>query len=401
MEPFTKSAIHHPPQWKAALLGFAMMFSVGTVYALSSLQVEIPSLVMVSLPWSYALFAAASLGISIGVKICPLCMDSLGTYNVAICGTCLWGMAVTSMSFFIVPLPSLTGILGSLLLGGIGVGLTYLATIVLIGQAFPNQPLARSAIGPSGFASGTGSWLAVWSHLQIRAGDANRLGGALRTGGLVFICIAATAFILAPSQGFRAPSPALSKDPKKTSARRFIRILLFFNALPGMAAFGSLLPIASFYGNKTTGEAPKLLPHLTVALAFGGFFASAISSRLGAKLTFVIMFCARGLLLLSTFYYPTMSLATVTLMVVFFAHGAGFSLIPGMVKAQQTSAWGFPYEYGEVLTAWGLAGVLSSMINAICISSSGDAAIVTFLYGLSTLAFGIFLYDKPEIGGAA
>lgn len=103
------------------------MFSVGTVYALSTLQNEIPRLFKVSPPWSYTPFAAAFLGLSIGVRICASCMAIYGEFYVAIGGTALWGIAVASMSYFLATLPSLLSVLGSLLVGGIGVGLTYLA----------------------------------------------------------------------------------------------------------------------------------------------------------------------------------------------------------------------------------------------------------------------------------
>ncbi|RYC62793.1 hypothetical protein CHU98_g3402 [Xylaria longipes] len=401
MGPSTTEVVVTPPQWKAALLGFATMFSVGTVYALSTLQNEIPRLLEVSPPWPYTLFATVSLGLSIGVSICASCIAAYGEYYVAIGGTALWGIAVTSMSYFLATLPSLLGVLGSLLIGGIGVGLTYLSTIVLVGQAFPNQPLARSAIGPLGFSSGTGSWLAVWSYLRIGARDARQVQNFLWTGGIAFICIAATACTLAPSHGARTSSPVPPRDPEKISARRFFRILLFCNALPGMAAFGALLPITSFYTHKIPGDTPDILPRLIIALALGGFFASTVSSRLGARSTFIMLFCTRGLLLITVPLFPTLPVATVTLLVIFFAHGAGFSLIPGLVKAQQTKSSLFPHEYGEVLTAWGVAGIIGNTINAAFVPSSGDATTVSFLLGMISLTFGVILYSSPAFGGSA
>ncbi|KAI1751236.1 major facilitator superfamily domain-containing protein [Xylaria castorea] len=401
MESSTTLAVADPPQWKAALLGFATMFSVGTVYALSTLQGEIPRLLEVSPPWSYTLFASASLGLSIGVRICASCIDMYGEYHVAIGGTALWGTAVATMSFFLATLPSFLGVVGSLLIGGIGVGLTYLATVVLIGQAFPNQPLARSAIGPLGFSSGTGSWLAVWSYLRIETGNARQVQNVLWIGGVVIFCLAATAYVLAPSQRARSSYPVPYQNSEKTPGRRFFSILLFCNALPGMSAFGALLPIISFYTQTTTGNALDILPRLMAALALGGFFASAISSRLGARFTFVMLFCVRGLLLVTTSLFPTLPIATVTLLVVFFAHGAGFSLIPGLVKSQQTKSTHFPHEYGVVLMAWGVAGILGNTINAAFIPLSGDATTVSFLLGLMSLTFGIILYSYSAFGGSA
>ncbi|KAI1745519.1 hypothetical protein F4680DRAFT_105442 [Xylaria scruposa] len=386
------------PQWKAALLGFATMFSVGTVYALSTLQIEIPRLLEVSPPWSYTLFAAASLGLSIGVRICASCIAIYGEYYVAISGTALWGISVASTGLFLVTLPSLLGVIGSLLIGGIGVGLTYLATIVLVGQAFPNQPLARSAIGPLGFSSGAGSWLVVWSYLRIETRNAKQVQNILWIGGVFFSCTAAAAYVLAPSQRAPSLSPVSPRGSETPPSRRSLLILLLCNALPGMTAFGALLSITSFYTQTTTGEALDILPRLMAALALGGLFAPVINSRLGARLTFVMLFCIRGLLLIITSLSPTMPIATVTLIVIFFAHGAGFSLIPGLVKARHGP---FPLEYGQVLMAWGAAGILGNIINAAFVPSYGDATIVSFLLGLTSLTFGIILYSNPIFGGSA
>lgn len=156
-----------------------------------------------------------------------------------------------------------------------------------------------------------------------------------------------------------------------------------------------------FYAQTTTKNALDILPHLLVALALGGFFASAVSSRIGARSTFVMLFCVRGLLLVTNSLFPTLSVATVTLLVIFFAHGAGFSLVPGLVKAQQTKPTLFPYEYGQVLTAWGVAGILGNAINAAFVPSSGDATTVSFLLGLASLTFGIILYYNPAFGASA
>ncbi|KAJ2990218.1 hypothetical protein NUW58_g3060 [Xylaria curta] len=400
MASSTASAVIAPPQWKAALLGFATMFSVGTVYALSSLQNAIPRLFEVSQPWSYSLFAAACLGLTMGVGICASCIAAYGEYFVAIAGTALWGVAVVGVGYFLATIPSLLGVLGSLFVGGVGVGLTYLATIVLVGQAFPNQPLARSAIGPLGFSSGAGTWFAVWSHYQIGAADVEQLQRALGIGGGTFIFTAVVSYALAPSRA-AGSSTALPPHSEKTPDRRFFLMLLFCNALPGMAAFGALFPITSFYVQENTTTTPDILPYLMIALALGGFFSSAISNLLGARSTFVMLFCVRSMLLITTSLSSTQSVATVTLLVMFFAHGAGFSIIPGLVKARQSKPAFFPYEYGTVLTAWGVAGIVGNAMNAAFVPLSGETATVSLILGLVTLTFGITLYLNPAFGSLA
>ncbi|KAI0413928.1 hypothetical protein F5X98DRAFT_262461 [Xylaria grammica] len=208
------------------------MFNVGTVYAPSSLQNEVPRLFKVSQPWPYSLFVAASLGLSIGVSICASCITAYGEYFVAVAGTALWGISVASAGYFLATIPSMVGVLGSLFISGIGVGLTYLATIVLVGRMFPNQPLTRSPIEPLGFSSGAGSWFAVWSHFQVTTREAEQpvdQGMCWKLPVNSPSCTAVVSFYLAPSRNASslASIPIPSRNSEKTAGRRFFLILLF------------------------------------------------------------------------------------------------------------------------------------------------------------------------------
>ncbi|GAW20927.1 hypothetical protein ANO14919_104400 [Xylariales sp. No.14919] len=244
------------------------MFNVGTVYAPSSLQNGVPRLFKVSQPWPYSLFVAAFLGLSIGVSICASCITAYGEYFIAVAGTALWGISVASAGYFLATIPSMVGVLGSLFICGIGVGLTYLATIVLVGRAFPNQPLARSSIGPLGLSSGAMSWFAAWSHFQVTTREAEQLGNVLEIASAFIIRTAVVSFYLAPGRNARslASIAVPSLNSEKAASRRFC------NVLGGMAAFGALCPIAFLYVRKTTGPALEILPYLMAALALRGFF---------------------------------------------------------------------------------------------------------------------------------
>lgn len=388
-----------PPQ--IALASFANMFSVGTVYALSTLQAELPRLLEVSHHSSFAPFGSACLGLSSGAGICAPLIAKYGARTMAAQGTAFWGLAVISTGYFLAR-SNFQAILGCLFIGGIGVGWTYLAVIIMIGRGLPSQPLTRSAIGPLGFSSGTAACVALSSYYEFSSLSAEKLGQVLNFGGTIFIIIGAVTMVLLPNDAGEHEHSSLPPKALASSTDRFFSTLLFFNALPGMVTFSALLPVVSYYkgGHVHTGDPLKFLPFGIVTLALGGLLAPTLSSLLGARSTFVVLFCLRGMMLIVFSQYPEPEMATITLLTVLFAHGTGFSILPGLIKAQQVNNREFSYSYGRVLITWGTAGVVGSLINASLIPLSGEATMASLVIGLLVLAFGACLYFASSFGRA-
>ncbi|RDW83543.1 uncharacterized protein DSM5745_03869 [Aspergillus mulundensis] len=70
-------------------------------------------------------------------------------------------------------------------------------------------------------------------------------------------------------------------------------------------------------------------------------------------------------------YSYSLSAALLAVASVLFSHGVGFSTLPGVIKSRVDGS-SFAYEYGLVLTTWGLAGVVGSGIDALATPESGD-----------------------------
>ncbi|KAH6867705.1 hypothetical protein B0T10DRAFT_596967 [Thelonectria olida] len=380
---------------QTALASFSNMFSVGSVYALSMLHAELPRLLGTSQPWSFAPFTAACLGLSIGVSACASFMAISGARVTAASGTALWGSAVFGTGHFLARL-NLEGILACLFLGGIGVGWTYLAVVVLVGQGFPRQPLARSAIGPLGFSSGTAACITLGSLYQFGSLSAEERGQFLKSGGILVIAIAAATMALLPVE---TDQSRLFSRPQsiRSNSTIFFSALLFFNALPGMMLFAALLPIASHY-RVHFDDSLNVLPCAMATLTLEGFLAPALSARLGARSTFIFLFCFRGLVLISFSQSAGAAMALVALSTVLFAHGTGFSILPGLIKSQQSNATQFPHAYGQVLAAWGAAGIVGTSFVAAFASSLDDLKTASFYTGLLVLSLGAALRFMPSIG---
>lgn len=371
-------------QWYLGLVCFVNMACVGTMYALSILQAELSRLLGVGQHMSFAPFATASLGLSVGVATAASQISSIGACAVTARGTMVWGLAVLATGHFLAML-NYWGILASLLLGGVGVGWTYLAVVLLVSQAFPNNAVARSAVGPLGFSSGTAACIVGSVLLNFSFLSASSLGGVLQGLGVTFFAIGLATAAVSPSKTRQSDAPV---QKTRNVRQLFYCAFLFLNALPGMVAFSALIPVALYQQNEAPHSPLILLSYAMSALAAGGVLGPPLSSWLGADQTFGLLFCLRGLLLIAWACSSSLVLALASLIAVLFGHGTGFSTLPGLIKSELGEPERFPTVYGQILMTWGFAGVAASTINGLLLSASGNGTNVALILGAAMLPIG-------------
>ncbi|GLB05535.1 hypothetical protein AtubIFM57258_000824 [Aspergillus tubingensis] len=372
----TTPATSTPSPWLTATFSYANMFTVGTFYAASALHAELPRLLGISPDWAMAPFGSACVGLSVGLSQAAALIDRHSAPRVAGRGAMLWGAAVlmTGLSLQYV---SFAGVIAAFFLGGIGVGWTYLAVVIMVSQALPQSRLARSAIGPLGFSSGVAATLLLRSYAQFEKQDCQSLGWMLMLGGVVGVLVGEmTILTIAPSPS-NAPTTISSiitkRFPKEAT---YYSILLFLNALPGMTLFASLLPLASASLSPSPEIKIEIEPKLAIrmtALATGGVLSPVLG---GPRIVLLSLFVLRGLLLL--LWNPDSITTTATFLLTLFAHGAGFSLLPGVIKdlcGRSRPPLPFAHVYGRVLVSWGVAGLVGCVLN-VWMRSLDELAVV-------------------------
>ncbi|KAK9849597.1 hypothetical protein MYU51_014209 [Penicillium brevicompactum] len=287
-------------------VGFANILLVGTVYATSAFQAQLPRLLNVSTSAAFAPFGFACLGLAIGVVLCTSRLYRSKAYHVAAQGTLLYGAGVILAGYSLGHLCQ-TAMLVGFFLAGIGVGITYLAVVILLGALFPHQALARSAIGPLGFSSGAALCLGLGNYLDFQSLEASVLGSFLIAGGVFCLTVGVLTLTLTNRMGashFEGPQP---REP--VPMQGFFSVLLFFNALPGMTLFSGLYPILLSHVDQ---DRMRYLRYGMVALGLGGVLSPTLNAMLGGAFVATL-----------------------------FSHGAGFSIIPGLVKAKSKSPQAF------------------------------------------------------------
>ncbi|KAJ5431293.1 Major facilitator superfamily domain general substrate transporter [Penicillium cf. griseofulvum] len=380
-----------------AVAGFANMFCIGTVYALSTLQAQLPRLFGISNAWSVTPFGAACLGLSIGVLTSASMIIQSGAHVTAARGTALWGIAVISAGISLSSL-KLGLMITCFLFGGLGIGWTYLAVVALISQGLPRHALARSAIGPLGFSTAAAMCFLLSSVFGVDAADAETLGRMLVFLGVTFAAVGAftqlSLSIFYKHSALGSPQNSFSKY-----SGPFFSTLLFFNALPGMTLFSGLLPLVSHYTSGTDHDKMWIISCCMIALAFGGVLAPSICTYFGARVTLVSILFLRGVLLILLSQFERSTQAIYTMLAILFAHGTGFSILPGLIKTQNSNQQLFYFKYGRVLVSWGIAGIVGTTVNSIILSQVSSISTGALLIGLLTLSFGIIMYFMPAIGG--
>ena len=249
--------------------------------------------------------------------------------------------------------------------------------VIMVSQALPQSRLARSAIGPLGFSSGVAATLLLRSYAQFEKQDFQSLGWMLMLGGVVGVLVGEmTILTIAPSPS-NAPTTISSiitkRFPKEAT---YYSILLFLNALPGMTLFASLLPLASASLSSSPKIKIEIEPKLAIgmtALATGGVLSPVLG---GPRIVLLSLFVLRGLLLL--LWNPDSITTTATFLLTLFAHGAGFSLLPGVIKdlcGRSRPPLPFAHVYGRVLVSWGVAGLVGCVLN-VWMRSLDELAVV-------------------------
>lgn len=344
------------PPYLLGVSCFLLMLGVGAMYGLSALQIGLPFSTGASTAASVIPFAAASLGLAVGTAVGERVQRLLGARKAAAAGVALWGMSFVPAGAFLA-MGSLVGLACSFGVGGVGVGVAYLVLVPTVGAGFPGRPLIGSAIGPMGFATGTAVFVLVAQVFQLSAlrGVQAFTVVSLMGAGICAISVLAMSG-LPPARTVR---PIKESGSRTLDAKRGLSVLLFANAFPGMLVFAIAVDLVQYSGQATVIPAEHFLAVLVVFLFLGGLLAPSLSGKFGARATMVGLLILRGVLLLAFAATAATGAVLAIIIVVLFGHGAGFSLLPPLMRAQGAPE-NFTHNYGQVLIAWGLSGVTAA-----------------------------------------
>jgi MFS family permease len=278
--------------------------------------------------------------------------------------------------------------LGYGVIGGIGLGLGYVAPVKTLITWFPDRPGMATGLAIMGFGGGAmiGSPLGVALMDHFKSSTSVGVAEAFACMGVIYFIFMmwGVLTIRVPAKGWLpegyVPSQKSDKmitknnvsaqNAIKTPQFYFLWFVLFLNVTAGIGVLGqaSAMSQEMFKGRITPAAAAGFVGLLSIFNMAGRFFWSSMSDYTGRRPIYMIYFALGAVL-----YYlvPQSGQAqNIVLFVAIYAvilsmYGAGFATIPAYLsdifgKANVSAI------HGRLLTAWSAAGIVGpALVNYI------------------------------------
>ncbi|MFT4192902.1 MAG: OFA family MFS transporter [Comamonas sp.] len=353
-----------------------------------------------SLGWMYTLFFVF-LGCS--AALWGGWLERVGPRKVGVISALCWcgGMVFSALGIYTHQFWMM--ILGSGVIGGIGLGLGYISPVSTLIKWFPDKRGMATGMAIMGFGGGAmiGSPLAVELMTFFSTPTDVGVAQTFLVMGLIYFV-----FMLAGALGYRVPpsgwtpsgwtAPAAATSNAMITRRHvhvkkvwgipqfwLIWVVLCMNVSAGIGVIGMASPmLQEVFGGALAGiskpfaelSKDELAAIAAVAGGFtallslfnigGRFFWASLSDKLGRKMTYVVFFVLGGLLYASI---PSSAAAGNKLLfvaafcIILSMYGGGFSTVPAYLAdlfgTQHVGAI-----HGRLLTAWATAGILGPVV---------------------------------------
>lgn len=329
-------------------------------------------------------------------------LEHVGPRRVGVVSALCWCGGMLFSAFGIYTHQFWMMLLGSGVIGGIGLGLGYISPVSMLIKWFPDRRGMATGMAIMGFGGGAmiGSPLAtlLMKHFETEI-DVGVMQTFIAMAGIYFV------FMMAGAMTYRLPvsgwqpagftAPVLTENkmvtPNHVHVKNVFKIKQFWlvwlvlcmNVSAGIGVIGMSSPmLQEVFGGQLIGIAKtyseldksQLAAIATVAAGFtallslfnigGRFFWGSLSDKLGRKMTFLVFFVVGGALYLSV---PAIAMAGNKVLfvgafcLILSMYGGGFATVPAYLAdlfgTQMVGAI-----HGRLLTAWATAGVLGPVI---------------------------------------
>lgn len=368
-------------RWVIAAAGVFMQIALGAVYAWSVFRAPLVkqfgwSISEVTLTFTVCIFV---LGIS--AFLGGLWLNRVGPRVVAVTGGILYGLGVFLASFSANKLWWLYLTYG--VIGGIGLGLSYIVPVAVLVKWFPDRRGLITGIAVGGFGAGALITAPVATSLIQSVGVLNTF--AYLGIAYLIVTVLASLFMQTPPDGWRPEGWTATITQASQRARRdytlgealkswqwyALWLLLFLNTFAGISIISQEAPIFQELVGVSAVVAASMVGIASIGNAFGRVFWAWVSDLITRRATFFVMFVVQVLLF---WFLPTVtavSLMTIVTFVVLMCYGGGFGTMPAFAADYFGSKNVGPI-YGLMLTAWGCASAVGPLLIAYMRQTTGS-----------------------------
>jgi MFS transporter, OFA family, oxalate/formate antiporter len=396
-------------RWIIAAAGVLMQVALGAVYAWSVFRVPLTrqfgwSASEVTLTFTISIFV-----LGIAAFFGGLWLNRKGPRVVAITGGVLYGLGVFLASFSANKLWWLYLSYG--LIGGIGLGLSYIVPVAVLVKWFPDRRGLITGIAVGGFGAGALITAPAATRLIQTVGVLNTF--AYLGIAYLIVTVAASLFMQNPPDGWRPEgwTPSASQTSQRAGRDYTLGealrtwqwyalwLLLFLNTFAGISIISQEAPIFQELIKVSAITAAGMVGIASIGNAFGRVFWAWVSDLITRRATFFVMFVLQVLLF---WFLPSITTVTVMSMVTFvvlMCYGGGFGTMPAFAADYFGSKNVGPI-YGLMLTAWGVASAVGPLLIAYMRQTTGSyhGALHVIAAVMVVSALVPILVSRPQTG---
>lgn len=401
MSVLDRSAIIAPlhfPRWLIPPAALAIHLCIGQVYAFSVFKTPLQGrfdVGEVATGWIFSL-AIAMLGISSAVL--GTWVERSGPRKAMVAAGALWvaGFLVSALGISAGQLWLVY--LGYGVLGGIGLGIGYIAPVSTLMKWFPDRPGLATGLAIMGFGGGALIASPASSRLMALFGGGpapdQLVAGLAPTFVTLAVCYAIA--IALGATVIRLPHPDWSPagwDPSSAparatqtagnvSARQAIRtpqfwllwVVLFTNVTAGIGILENASPMIADGFGVTAAAAAGFVGLLSIANMAGRFLWSSASDHLGRKVNYAIYLSVGAVLyvVLATVGSAPLAIFVLSALVILTFYGGGFATLPAYLR-DLFGVYQVGAIHGRLLTAWSAAGIAGPLIVNSIVEARAEA----------------------------
>jgi OFA family oxalate/formate antiporter-like MFS transporter len=368
-------------RWYIALAGVFMQLALGAVYAWSVFRVPLAKQFRWSISEVTLTFTISIFVLGVAAFFGGLWLNRRGPRVVALTGGALYGLGVFLASFSANKLWWLYLSYG--LIGGIGLGFSYIVPVAVLVKWFPDRRGLITGIAVGGFGAGALITAPLATQLIQAVGVLNTF--AYLGIAYLIVTVVAGSFMQNPPDGWRPEgwTPTASQTLQRAGGdytlgealknRQWyaLWLLLFLNTCAGISIISPEAPIFEELTGASAIVAADMLGLASIGNAVGRVFWAWISDVITRRATFAVMFILQVVLFWFLPNIATISLMTIVTFVVLMCYGGGFGTMPAFT-ADYFGPKNVGPIYGLMLTAWGFASVFGPLLIAYMRETAGS-----------------------------
>ena len=383
-------------RWLIALAAIGIHISIGSVYAWRVLTRPIMAEMGITLSETTGVFSTAILFLGITTCFLGNFVEKIGPKKSGLLSTLFFGLAMfgTYLAISWHNLPLIYLCYGAL--GGVGIGIGYMAPVSTLIRYFPHNRGLATGLAIMGFGFAT---LFAGPTMQQVTASFGIAENFLIMGTLyVAVMLAASLYLKPPVDGearvhakMQVETGPTAADALKTWQFASLWWVFFVNIACGIALFALAAPMAQDVIGMDAGSAAAMVGLIGLFNGGGRFIWSTVSDYIGRGRMYALFFLMEMVAFWQLGNTRDIFLFQAMIFLITSCSGGGFSVMP----AYLTDLFGtrlLGAVHGRMLTAWAAAGIVGPMLVSWLRAQTGGYTVpLLFFAGCFVLNFIIAL----------